>query len=118
MAHVSHAVAQRTTRKAEDVASAEIRSRVGTFAVFDGHGGKAAAAACGERLIPSLLDLAAPLAPRAIEDAFWAMDQALGEARVGSGTTATVLHVSEKCAPCEGDSTPMDSAGKLRRVTH
>ena len=44
-----------------------------------------------ERLIPSLLDLAIPLAPRAIEDAFWAMDQALGEARVGSGTTATSL---------------------------
>ena len=58
MEHVSHAVAQRTTRKAEDVASAEIRPRVGTFAVFDGHGGKAAAAACDERPIPSLLDLA------------------------------------------------------------
>jgi len=84
--------AQKNAKKDEDVWDVTIGEGVSLAAVFDGHGGKAAASRCKEELVPTLLK-AGLGDSSAIEDAFWDMDKRVGSDGATDGTTATVLLV-------------------------
>ena len=91
MSRVSFASAQHLTAKKEDTHSCRIGRESLCCGVFDGHGGRKAAEAAAEQLVPALLEIGAPFSAREIEDRFWLLDNMLGETGVPDGTTATVL---------------------------
>lgn len=94
---VSYGTWQLNTHKAEDVWHVEPVEKApdGTtplpagFAVFDGHGGKAAAQACREGIIGRLIKDGQPRDASAIASAFWETDESLGQSGILSGTTAS-----------------------------
>lgn len=86
--------AQKSTRKAEDVYVVRTHAAPAmrfAAAVFDGHGGRAAADACKEGVVGKLMRSSTPLDLDTAANAFWDTDAELGLSGVWSGSTATVL---------------------------
>ena len=105
MARISAGSAQLNTHKAEDAyvkLQADAPAKKFAAAVFDGHGGRAAAEACKEGVVERLLRSSAPLDADDFLDsaanAFWDTDDALGQhgdcacAGLDPGTCALPCH--------------------------
>ena len=89
------AVAVGRRKKDEDFVITETNC----YGVFDGHGGKEAAERCVAELPLRIVEgLQRKTMKKAFADACWAMDLALGESGVSSGTTATLLLLEENTA--------------------
>lgn len=125
MSRVSFASAQRLTAKKEDTHSCRIGCESLCCGVFDGHGGRKAAEAAAEQLVPALLEVRAPFSAREIEDRFWLLDNMLGETGVPDGTTATVLLCTaggemDECthSTADGESSCGSGTGVARTVSY
>ena len=88
---ISHGL-QNAVVKGEDASAILEGASRSCFAVFDGHGGRKAAAHGAERLAPRLLALGAGASDGSIADAFWEADAEIGREQT-DGSTATVLLV-------------------------
>lgn len=105
-AGITHASAQQSSKKGEDRLCVHIddAAKPAGFAIFDGHSGSGAAAACSENVLPRLMATDAPAASHHISDVLWAIDEEMGrcggqeqidkDTKIGvGGCTATLMIV-------------------------
>ena len=99
---VSYASRQHS-QKGEDFYATKVTGEHGVMGVFDSHGGKEAGSLCAAELVEQLTLLPAAanecghfaFPEDAVVDTFWAMDHRLGREGIYSGSTASVLLVSQ-----------------------